>query len=174
LQEKWRARISELGSGLKIGFCWRSKYPSIFRNHHYTQLTDWLEIFKFPTAHFISLQYGYDWQEEINSAPNVLRERITVFNDADMSDDMETVFAIASNLDVIICPSSTVSWIGGSLNIPTWVFHLRPNHTQLGTDFFPGFPSMLSFPKNIDEPWDTCFSKICMELKNMSASQLAK
>ncbi|MEC9099815.1 MAG: hypothetical protein VX491_01100, partial [Pseudomonadota bacterium] len=174
LQEKWRARISELGSGLKIGFCWRSKYPSIFRNHHYTQLTDWLEIFKFPTAHFISLQYGYDWQEEINSAPNVLRERITVFKDADMSDDMETVFAIASNLDVIICPSSTVSWIGGSLNIPTWVFHLRPNHTQLGTDFFPGFPSMLSFPKNIDEPWDTCFSKICMELKNMSASQLAK
>jgi len=174
LQEKWRTRISELGPGLKIGFCWRSKYPSIFRNHHYTQLTDWSEIFKFSAAHFISLQYGYDWQEEIDSVPIALRKRITVFEDADMSDDMETVFAIASNLDVIICPSSTVSWIGGSLNIPTWVFHLRPNHTQLGTGFFPGFPSMLSFPKNIYEPWDTCFSKIFTELKNMSANHLIK
>ena len=100
-----------------------------------------------------------------------MRERITVFKDADMSDDMETVFAIASNLDLIISPSSTVSWIGGSLNISTWVFHLRPNHTQLGTNHFPGFPSMRSFPKNISETWDTCFSKIYTELENTPANR---
>ena len=171
LQQKWNERISELGPGINIGFCWRSKYPSVFRNHHYTQLTDWEKIFEFPRANFISLQYGTDWQQEIDALPPSIRERITVFKDADMSDDMETVFAIASNLDLIISPSSTVSWIGGSLNISTWVFHLRPNHTQLGTSHFPGFPSMRSFPKNISETWDTCFSKIYTELKNTAANR---
>ena len=70
-------------------------------------------------------------------------------------------------MDLIICPSSTVSWIGGGLGIPTWVAHLQPNWTQLGTEEFPGFPTMKSFSKNITEPWDTVFKPIKKKLNTV-------
>ena len=171
LSEHWKNRINVMGSGLKIGFCWRSKYQSDFRNHHYTSLVDWMGLFALTECHFISLQYGQDWEQEISELPDEVVKNIITLRDVDTSDDMETVFAIASNLDLIISPSSTVSWIGGSLNIPTWVLHLRPNHTQLGTNFFPGFPSMKSFPKDINESWDICFTEIARELEKLKRSR---
>lgn len=171
LSERWKSRIDGLGSGLKIGFCWRSKYQSEFRNHHYTALVDWMDLFRFSGCQFISLQYGQGWEQEINELPKEIAQNVITFSDADTSNDMETVFAIASNLDLIISPSSTVSWIGGSLNIPTWVLHLRPNHTQLGTNFFPGFPSMKSFSKDINEAWTICFTAIARELEKLKRSR---
>jgi hypothetical protein len=44
--------------------------------------------------------------------------------------------------------------------VPTWVVHLRPNFTRLGTDGFPGFPSMRSFSKQVLEPWSVCFEPV--------------
>ncbi|MBH68454.1 MAG: hypothetical protein CMM58_08885 [Rhodospirillaceae bacterium] len=167
LKQSWKDRLEGLGAGLKVGFCWRSKYQSDFRNHHYTAIADWTSLFSLDNCQFVSLQYGTKWQEEIDALPTPIREKIIVFDDTDVSNDMEAVFSIAANLDLIISPSSTVSWIGGSLTVPTWVLHLRPNHTQLGTPFFPGFPSMKSFPKNISEPWSACFEPILRELKRL-------
>jgi tetratricopeptide (TPR) repeat protein len=158
--EDWRARLGALGPGLKVGFSWRSKELSRFRNTHYTTLDDWSELFQVPGARFISMQYGNGWAEEIAEAQARLGCEIAVFEDADLSDDFETIFALSQALDLIICPSSTVSWVGGALGKPTWVVHLSPNFTRLGTDHFPGFPSMRSFPKRVFEPWSTCFEPV--------------
>lgn len=106
------------------------------------------------------MQYGNGWAEEIAEATDRLGCEITVFEDADLSDDFETIFALSEALDLIICPSSTVSWVGGALGKPTWVVHLRPNFTRLGTDHFPGFPSMRGFPKGVLEPWSVCFEPV--------------
>lgn len=156
----WRSRLDALGPGLKVGFSWRSKELSRFRNSHYTTLNDWSELFQVPGARFISMQYGNGWAGEIAEAKDRLGCEITVFEDADLSDDFETIFALSQALDLIICPSSTVSWVGGALGKPTWVVHLRPNFTRLGTDHFPGFPSMRSFPKGVLEPWSVCFEPV--------------
>ena len=157
---EWRARLDALGPGLKIGFSWRSKELSRFRNSHYTVLDDWSELFQIPGTRFVSMQYGNGWEEEIAEARARLGCEITVFEDADLSDDFETIFALSQALDLIICPSSTVSWVGGALGKPTWVVHLSPNFTRLGTDHFPGFLSMRSFPKRVLEPWSTCFGPV--------------
>lgn len=156
----WRQRLEALGPGLKIGFSWRSKELSRFRNSHYTSLDDWAELFNLPGTHFVSMQYGNGWAEEIAEARERLGGAITVFEDADLSDDFETIFALSAALDLIICPSSTVSWVGGALGVPTWVVHLRPNFTRLGTDGFPGFPSMRGFSKRVLEPWSVCFEPV--------------
>jgi tetratricopeptide (TPR) repeat protein len=157
---EWRARLDALAPGLKVGFSWRSKELSRFRNSHYTTLDDWSGLFQVPGARFISMQYGNGWAEEIAEATDRLGCEITVFEDADLSDDFETIFALSEALDLIICPSSTVSWVGGALGKPTWVVHLRPNFTRLGTDHFPGFPSMRGFPKGVLEPWSVCFEPV--------------
>ena len=156
----WRERLATLGPGLKIGFSWRSKELSRFRNSHYTTLDDWAELFQVPDTGFVSMQYGNGWAEEIAAAHDRFGREITVFEDADLSDDFETIFALSAALDLIICPSSTVSWVGGALGVPTWVVHLRPNFTRLGTDGFPGFPSMRSFSKTVLEPWSVCFQPV--------------
>jgi tetratricopeptide (TPR) repeat protein len=156
----WRRRLEALGPGLKVGFSWRSKELSRFRNSHYTTLDDWAALFEVPGARFISMQYGNSWAAEIAEARDRLGCEITVFEDADLSDDFETIFALSAALDLIICPSSTVSWVGGALGTPTWVVHLTPNFTRLGTDGFPGFASMRSFSKGVLEPWSVCFEPV--------------
>lgn len=158
--ESWRNRLAALGPGLKIGFSWRSKELTRFRNINYTTLEDWSGVFARPDTHFISLQYGTGWIEEITEAREKLGARIEVFEDADLSDDFETIAALAASLDLIICPSSTVGWVGGGLGVPTWVVHIRPNFTRLGTDHFPGFPTMRSFSKHVSEPWSVCFNAV--------------
>jgi tetratricopeptide (TPR) repeat protein len=160
LVANWRERLDALSPGLKIGFTWRSKELSRFRNSHYTTLDDWSDLFTLPDCHFISMQYGNGWATEIDDARDRLGCEITVFEDADLSDDFETIFALSAALDLIICPSSTVSWVGGALGVPTWVVHLRPNFTRLGTDGFPGFPSIRSFSKQVLEPWSVCFNPV--------------
>jgi tetratricopeptide (TPR) repeat protein len=167
----WRARLSALGPGLKIGFSWRSKELTQFRNINYTALADWVGVFAQPGVQLISLQYGTGWAEEIAEAQARMGSRIEVFEDADLSDDFETIAALASSLDLIICPSSTVSWIGGALGVPTWVVHIRPNFTRLGTDHFPGFPSMRSFSKHVSEPWSVCFNAVVAALDAASGPE---
>jgi hypothetical protein len=171
LERYWKNRLTKQGTDLKIGFCWRSKYSDGFRKHHYAQLQDWISIFQTPDCSFFSLQYGTDWKEEIEQLPADAYNKIIVLEDADLSNDFETISAIISCMDLIICPSSTVSWIGGALGVPTWVAHLQPNWTQLGTADFPGFPTMKSFSKNITEPWDTCFKPI---KKKLNAARMKK
>lgn len=166
LVTSWRGRLRSLGPGLKVGFSWRSKELSRFRNSHYTTLDDWAGLFQVPGVHFVSMQYGTGWTEEIAEARGRLGCEITVFEDADLSDDFETIFALSAALDLIICPSSTVSWVGGALGVPTWVVHLRPNFTRLGTNGFPGFPAMRSFAKGVMEPWSVCFEPVKAALIN--------
>ena len=165
--EKWRDRLGSLGSGLKVGFAWRSKELSQFRNVHYTQLADWTGLLRRSGIHWISMQYGDGWKKEIEIAERAHGVKIVVFDDTDLSDDFETIFALSSTLDLIICPSSTVSWVGGAIGTPTWVVHVRPNFMRLGTDYFPGFPSMRSFPKRVLDPWSACFQPVSSALDKL-------
>ena len=168
LQASWKEYIKKIGLGLKIGFCWRSKYHDGFRKYHYAELEDWIKVLSTPNCNFIPLQYGEGWEKELYQLPNTIRSKITIIESVDMSNDFESICAVASSLDLIICPSSTVSWIGGGLGVPTWVAHLQPNWTRLGTNEFPSFPTMQSFPKNIFEPWSECFDPIKTKLDNLA------
>jgi len=150
---------------LKIDFSWRRKALSPFRNTHYTALDDWADLFGLPDTQFISMQYGTGWAEEIAEARDRHGCEITVFEDADLSEDFETIFALSAALDLIICPNSTVSGVGGALGVPTWVVHLRPNFTQLGTDGLPHFPRIRSFSKNVLAPWLVYFYPVASGLR---------
>jgi hypothetical protein len=70
----------------------------------------------------------------------------------------------------LICPSSSLGWIGGALGKETWMFHPHPLAVQYGTEGFPGFPCIKSFAKPFfAENWEPTVSKISAALRARAA-----
>ena len=69
---------------------------------------------------FVALQYGRDWAAEARRRRDFGTD-LAVLDSVDTTDDMEEVFAIAAAADLVICPSSTVGWIGGAVGRDTWL-----------------------------------------------------
>jgi len=144
-----RERLSALGDGPKIGVAWRSRRLTTFRVPHYPGIGPFGEVLKVDGAHFVSLQYGVGWREEIaeTGAP------VTVIDGLDTTDDIDGVFALVEALDMVICPSSTVAWIGAALGKPVWQVYNTPVFLEYGTDRYPGFPTVRCFRKIQTAPW---------------------
>ncbi|MBT6138852.1 MAG: tetratricopeptide repeat protein [Rhodospirillaceae bacterium] len=161
----WRARLDALGDGVKIAFCWRSRLLTDFRNVHYTNLSHWRELMNMEGAHWISLQYGEGWQEEIEEARRAFGARITVFDDLDTNDDFENIFALIAASDLVLSPSSTVGWVGGAIGKPTWQLMTRPADIKMGAPYYAGFPSMSDFTRQVLEPWTVVFDPMADALR---------
>jgi Tfp pilus assembly protein PilF len=158
--DQWRRTLAARGDGLKVGICWRSRSLNAFRNVHYTDLTDWDDLLRTKGVTFVSLQYGEGWREEVAAANQRIGDRIHILEGVNTTDDFDTMFAVVTGLDLVICPSSTASWIAGSMGVPAWCLITRTNFVQLGTDHFPGFPSMRSHDRISTQLWDPIFERL--------------
>lgn len=150
---KIRETIGKTGGGLKVALAWRSRKRTAFRDIHYTALSAWLPVLREPDVDVISIQYGDGWAEEIKTLSEETGLGPRILPGLDLTDDFDDILALVSAVDILICPSSTLGWIGGALGKPTWLFHPVPLFVQYGTDYFPGFPSIRSFPKAVGAPW---------------------
>ena len=101
-----------------MGVCWRSGLLDPLRNRHYTSLTDWEEILKLDDCVFINLQYG-DCEAEIKEVEASFGINIIRWNDIDLKNDLDKVFALISCLDAVVSAPTAVSTLSGSLGIPT-------------------------------------------------------
>lgn len=144
-----REKLAALGDGPKIGVAWRSRRLTTFRLPHYPGLSPFEEVLKVPGAHFVSLQYGIGWREELAAAG----ANVSVIDGLDTTDDIDGVFALVEALDLVICPSSTVGWIAAALGKPVWLLYNTPVFLEYGTDRFPGFPTVRCFRKIQVQPW---------------------
>jgi tetratricopeptide (TPR) repeat protein len=144
-----REKLASLGDGPKIGVAWRSRRLTTFRLPHYPGLSPFEEVLKVPGAHFVSLQYGTGWREELAAAG----ANVSVINGLETTNDIDGVFALVEALDLVICPSSTVGWIAAALGKPVWLLYNTPVFLEYGTDRFPGFPTVRCFRKIQVQPW---------------------
>lgn len=164
-----RDMLKKTGGGLKIALAWRSRKSTAFRDVHYTALKDWLPIFSLAEAQVFSIQYGENWDTEIETLKRETGYGPTILPELDLTDDFDDILALVSSVDVLICPSSTLGWIGGALGKDTWLFHPQPLFVQYGADGFPGFPSIKSFAKPFEESWEQTISHIATELRSKAA-----
>jgi len=146
---RMRDWLSGLGPGLKVGLSWRSRTVTAFRQPHYPGLAALLPLCQVPGVRMISLQYGEGWQQEVALAGAPLH----VAPGLDPTDDLDGVAALIAALDLVICPSSTVGWIGAGVGVATWKLYNGPTAFNMGTDHFPGFPTIRGFAKTQAEPW---------------------
>jgi len=147
-------KLAALPPGPRIGFAWRSKIGDPFRNLFNTRLDDWRDLLTDPKLQIVSMQYGTGWEQEITEARQSFGSRLHVLDGVDMTNDFDDIFSLAASVDYLICPSSTLVWVGAGLGKPVYQFALRPLFPQFGTEIFPGFPTVRCFLKLATEQWD--------------------
>ena len=160
-------KLAALPPGPRIGFAWRSKSTNSFRNIYYTHLRHWQALLTDWDIQIISMQYGCGWEKEIAEARRDFGARLHVLDGVDMTNDFEDIFALAATVDCLICPSSTLSWVGASLGKPVWQFGIMPSFPMLGTRHYPGFPSLKGFSKLAAAPWEPVTDAIAAAARNL-------
>ncbi|NDC08094.1 MAG: hypothetical protein EBZ75_01940 [Oxalobacteraceae bacterium] len=141
LAQKFSDRLDDLGPGRKIGICWRSGTLSTNRNSAYTHLVDWASIFAMPNTVFVNLQYG-DCEEELREAESLHNIKIHRWDDVDLKEDLESVFALMHNLDGFISVGTAVVPFAGAVGLPGVVM-LKKGWALLGReDKYPWFPGI--------------------------------
>lgn len=121
--------------GLNVGICWRSGNLNPVRNSYYANLVDWSEILTQKGCNFISLQYG-DTDAEITSAEAALGIKIYQWDDLDLKNDLKGVFALMSQLDLVISVGTAVAEMSPAIGVETWLVLPTLSWTFLGTKEF--------------------------------------
>lgn len=112
----WRARLGELGRGLKIGIAWRGGLASTGGALRSLDVDELAAIARQPGVHWINLQHDA-------SAVELERFRASapLLHDAAALADMDEAAALLAALDLAIAPCSTIVHLAGALGVPVWV-----------------------------------------------------
>jgi Flp pilus assembly protein TadD len=143
LKNKFSERLVPYKSSRKIGICWRSGLMSVHRNPEYTLLDDWGDIFSLPNTTFINLQYD-ECEAELTAAEAKYGIKIVRWDDVDLKNDLESVFALLSNLDAFVSPATAVVPFAGSVGLGGVVMLLEDWVTLGSHDRYPWFPNIRS------------------------------
>lgn len=139
---QWRDWLGALGSGPKIGICWRSSLSSAHRDNRVPPLVAWRQLFEaFPQARFVNLQYhdpdGSSW------APACAGTETQVHQPPDLNqfDDLDGVAALMDGLDLVVSVPTAVAALSAALGRPTlrilrgcdWALFGRPRRAPRST-----------------------------------------
>lgn len=165
-----RRYLDGLGPGPKVGISWRSMRLSEMRNMHYPGLAAMAPILRVPGVRFVCLQYGSDWRQELREAAGPL----AVVPGLDTTADLDGVTALVSQLDAVICPSSTLGWVGAGVGAPVWLLYNTPVFLEFGTERLPGFPSVRPYRKTQLEPWEPLVARVAADLAALAGSHASE
>ncbi|HYC02705.1 MAG TPA: tetratricopeptide repeat protein [Azospirillaceae bacterium] len=144
LKALWARRLADLGPGLKVGLCWRSRTLTTERRAAYSTLDQWAPLLALPGISWVNLQYD-GGAAELVAAEAAHGIRVARWDGVDLMDDLETAAALTAGLDLVISPATSVSEMAGALGVPCWRF-AHADWTGLGTAVRPWFPSQRQFP----------------------------
>jgi hypothetical protein len=160
----WKKRLAELGSGPKIGFCWRSSLKTGERTLHYTTLDQWGSIFTTSGVHFINLQYD-ECSAELNEARQRFSVPLHTFSEVDMYNDLDETAALIQALDLVVSAPTSVYTIAASLGVNTWLMTSGVAWFTHGTHHSPWYPTLRFFNRQWNQPWNEIIGQISEQLK---------
>jgi ADP-heptose:LPS heptosyltransferase len=152
--EDFRNKYSELlepyKSKLLVGISWRGGVLSALRNDNYTSLLDWKEVLTLPNCQFVNLQYG-ECEDELNEAEVLFGIKIIRWKNLDLKNDLESVMALASNLDYVVSVGTAISTIAPAVGVRT-ILLTRRTWLMLGEENrFPWFKLITPLIANKNE-----------------------
>jgi len=133
LSKKYGERLAKLPGKYKVGIAWRSTKLNVERNSSYTSLSEWKEILSLPNIDFINLQHG-DCADELANCEKEYGIKIHTWDDIDLMNDLESVFALTTNLDLVVTPCTAISEMAPLLGVPTMIMFLANTWVLFGTD----------------------------------------
>jgi len=166
--EYWRDRLAQLGSGPKIGFCWRSMKNHGSRMLYYTKLDLWGPILSTPGVHFVNLQYD-ECDDELDAARQQFGVPLHAFPEVDLLNDLDEASALTQALDLVISAGTASSVIAAGLGVPTWLIEHTRGWDMLGTEYNPWLPTSRKFCRNWNQPWSEVIAEIAQLLESALA-----
>ncbi len=170
-RQAWRARLDALGAGLKIGISWRGGNTPRTRQARSLSLATLAPLFATPDIHLISLQHG-DCSAEIAAAPEMIGNALVRFPDIDPLVELDGLFALMSELDLVISVDNSTVHFAGALGVATWM--LAPALTDWrwpahGADS-RWYDSVQLFRQSPGErsDWDTVIAAVCAALNDFT------
>jgi tetratricopeptide (TPR) repeat protein len=114
----WRAWLRSLGSGPKVGLCWRSSVVDPIRSELYFSLDVMLAAIGSGTATYVSLLY-VDGADEIDATLRETGTRVHTPPALDQREELDRVAALISCLDVVVTVDCAVCGIAAATGVPT-------------------------------------------------------
>lgn len=149
---------------VKIGICWRSGALSNERNINYIPLHHWEEIFKIPNAVFVNLQYG-DCELELLEAEKLFNVSIQRWSFIDLKNDLDSVFSLINELDVVVTAGTAVSPMTYSIGKPALTFIPFFDWASFGTNCSPWSTNLITFLPKEGEDLNSSLSSISSYIK---------
>ncbi|GAB4371124.1 MAG: glycosyltransferase FlmG [Kiloniellaceae bacterium] len=157
-------RLAGLPEGVRIGICWRSGYSHRDRDIHYTRLEMWEPIFRIPGIVFVNLFYE-DCEEEVTQVEQQFGIKVHRWADIDLKNDMETVFALASQLDMVLSTSSSPSRIAEAVGTEVWLMSAAGSQLNQPPKGEYGIPHHIHWQRHWTEPWSVLMERMARALE---------
>lgn len=146
-----------------IGFAFTTSIMSSIRQRYYPPVDEFRRLIETPGTAWINFQYGETVAANAIEGDNVMS--CEEFGVHDRTHDIAGLFRALENCDMVISPRSSIAWMAAAVGTETLTLRCRPTRYKLGTDHFPGWPSMRSIDKNVDEPWSPVFDAVIQEIE---------
>lgn len=161
----WRAWLSSLGDGLKVGLTWTSMLATGRRARAYSPFSSWGEILKAPGAVFVSLQYT-DPSEAIALARDAFGVTVHVPPGINLRNDLDDLCALCTAMDLVFGAMNATTNIAAGAGVETWVLaRAQTAWSMLGSDHLPWYPSVRLFAKPSLDTWDGVLTEIAAAMR---------
>ncbi len=165
LDQKWQTKIDKISNGLKVGICWRSAQRSLSRDMHYLDIMDWGPILTQENVTFFSLMYD-QCDQEIKEVLEKFGVDIINFSELDYKNDIDQVFSLTKQMDVVISVNSAPASFSGVLGIPTYIPSQLKAWNMLGTDHMVMVPAMKPIIQQERGNWKPVIDELAVILKS--------
>lgn len=162
--DRWRAVLSEIGPGPKVGVIWRSLVMTSQRQKFYPPLDLWGPVFGAPGVTFINLQIG-DCEDELRAIAKAFGADIRALPGIDLRLDLDDLAALSQALDLVIGPATATTNLAAAVGAPTWFITGPDAWPRLGTEAFPWYPQVRAFAGERSYDWPKVMADIGAALR---------
>ena len=162
--ERWKSRLSALGTGLKVGISWQGGTPRTNRSGRSIGVDEWRPVLRIPGVHFVSLQYG-DCREDLAHVRDGIGIPLHHWAEAIDTDYDETAGLVCA-LDLVITVTTSVAHLAGALGQTAWIVtNIAPRWCYLSAgSTTPWYPSARIFRQTRPGAWDDVMQQVAEQL----------
>lgn len=165
--EHWQQRLSQLGTGLKIGLAWRSVDLAGGRGIHYPPLAELKPLLQVHGVEFINLQYCAA-AEECAEIESMLGRPFYNFREVDHFDDLDASAALMAACDVVVAPCTATAALAAAVGVPVLeMAAVAVDGFQLGQQQSPWVPMLTRFGKHPEAPWPVVIEQIAQVVQQL-------
>jgi len=163
----WTNRLCRLGSGLKIGISWRGGKDAMIARRASVPLDCWKPLLSLD-AQFINLQYG-ETAQEISELGDEYADKIWTWDDFDRRNDLDSMAALISALDLVITIDNATLHMAGALGANVWGLLSSPSSWRWSENLglsTSAYTSTHLYRQTVPFEWDQVIVDVTSSLKS--------